>query len=368
MTGMAEQVFLYFGDDFQTVNAAREQVNSLLPEADQAFGLEIIEARSDNSSEAIAAVGRCIEALQTVGLLGGRKIVWMRDANFLSDSQVGRAQAVKERLGDLVTLIREGLPPDQHLLITAVSVDKRYAFYKACDAAGLIKDFALPKKPHEIAKLAIAAAREAFKSAGLRADERVILAFADRVGLDSRQVANEVEKLSLAIGDGGGVSMQHIEMFTSSSREIPGWDLADAVGQRNAAKAIRILRQLLFQKRSTIGLVMGLESRTRELLVCREAMDRGWLSVSGDGRYVRCRWNQLPGEVEQAFDEKLSSDLRQVHPFRLGILAGQAANYSGDHLRMCLDAVLQAHEKLVSSTVPHAVILELLILRMTASG
>jgi len=362
----AKQVILCYGDDFAAAKAGREYVDAFVPEADQVFGLETIEARVDTVADAVTAVDRAIEALRTVGFMGKRKAVWLRDASFLSDTAVGKSDAVKDRLAALAGLFKGGLAPEQMLVITAVAADQRFAFFKACKAVGTLREFALPKKDFEIAKYARAAAAQAFRAAGLQAEDEVLEAFADKVGPDLRQIANETEKLSIAVGGRGRVTAERVETLTCSSRDIPAWDLADAVGEGDAGKAIKVLRRLLFQRRNPIGLVIGLENRARDLLLYREAIDHGWLKAGGFAADRRWHWGNLPDEVAQAFADRLAADPRKTHPYRTGILARQASGFTRPHLAMCFEAALSAHEKLVSSAVPAAVILEVLVLRMSA--
>jgi DNA polymerase III subunit delta len=48
---------------------------------------EIIEATVSNSGEALAAIAKLREALQTLPFFGSGKVVWLRDCNFLGDER-----------------------------------------------------------------------------------------------------------------------------------------------------------------------------------------------------------------------------------------------------------------------------------------
>ena len=62
---------------------------------------EIIEATVANSGEAMAAIARLREALQTLPFFGTGKVIWLRDCNFLGEERVASAQIVTESLSDL---------------------------------------------------------------------------------------------------------------------------------------------------------------------------------------------------------------------------------------------------------------------------
>ena len=63
---------------------------------------ETIEAAVANSGEALTALARLREALQTLPFFGTGKVIWLRDCNFLGDEsrRVG-TQAVTETLNEL---------------------------------------------------------------------------------------------------------------------------------------------------------------------------------------------------------------------------------------------------------------------------
>ena len=102
---------------------------------------EIIEATVSNSGEALTALSRLREALQTLPFFGSGKVVWLRDCNFLGDERTASAQAVTE------TLERSGRRTEEvfnwssvRLLISAGKVDKRKMFFKTLDKIGTVEN------------------------------------------------------------------------------------------------------------------------------------------------------------------------------------------------------------------------------------
>src|SRR2546430_4234747 len=62
---------------------------------------EVIDAQVTNSGEALKALNRLREALQTLPFFGTGKAVWLQSCNFLGEERTASAQAVTESLGDL---------------------------------------------------------------------------------------------------------------------------------------------------------------------------------------------------------------------------------------------------------------------------
>jgi len=366
----ASSLYLIYGSDEYLVSAkAKTIVSELVPEEERTLKLETVDGVADNADSAVAAITQVITGLQSLGLFGDEKVVWLQDASFLADTRVGKTAVVQEHVARLVELIKAGLPPGQTLVITAKGVDKRRAFFKACKAAGELHEFAIPEKSYQADRLAAERLDQLLSKRGLEMSSRAKVAFLEKVGTDTRQLVNEVDKLALFMGASKRVDVEQVLAIVSSSREALAWDLADAFGKRDLSRALSVLRQLVFQKENVIGLVIGLENRVRELLIYREALENGWLmNKSGGGRRPTLAWADVPPEAEVAFSEQMGRDPRKIHPFRVSLLADQARKFSRKRLMYCLRQVTEAHAKLVSSRVPQAMTLEFLLIRMLATA
>ena len=105
-TEPAKPLYLVCGnDEYEVSNHVRALVNRLCPDEEQALSLETIDGAADNTAEAVEAIKQCVEALCTVGLFGGKKVVWLRDANFFTDNAVGKTQDTKERVKQFAELL-----------------------------------------------------------------------------------------------------------------------------------------------------------------------------------------------------------------------------------------------------------------------
>ena len=75
-------------------------------------------------------------------------------------------------------------------------------------------------------------------------NEDVRNAFLEKVGADTRKIVSEIEKLAVFMGTRKAVQVGDVKAITSASRGALAWDLADAFGKRELARAMQILRQL----------------------------------------------------------------------------------------------------------------------------
>ena len=252
------------------------------------------------------------------------------------------------------------------LIITALKVDARTSFYKACVGNGEIIEFNLAEKPWQRDSGALTFAMHAFKDAGLQAGNELIESFVLKVGTDTRQIMQEIAKLATYLGDRRAVQAADIETITSISRDLFAWDLEDAVGKRDLRRALTVLRQLLFQREEPLRLITGLEARFRHLLILREALDNRWITAQPMGHdNFRLILADLPEALAEQFKQALASEKgTPLHPFVAGKLAGQATLFSRPEIDQRREWLLAARRQLVSSAVPGALILEYLVLKL----
>src|SRR5258706_2274305 len=68
---------------------------------------EMIDASAANSGEALKALSKLREAMQTLPFFGSAKVVWLQNCNFLSDERTAAAQAVTAAVAGLAQELKE---------------------------------------------------------------------------------------------------------------------------------------------------------------------------------------------------------------------------------------------------------------------
>ncbi|MEI6809788.1 MAG: hypothetical protein WCN95_13790, partial [bacterium] len=285
------------------------------------------------------------------------------DADFLTAGAKARSKAMQALIDAFVKLIDKGLPAGQTLVISMGKWDKRSALYKACERQGKIAEFALSEKSKEACQQAVDTAVQEFKRADIGIDRETAQILVERVGFDTRHVTNEVEKLILYVGKRREVLLADVLALVPALRETAAWDFADTLGDRDLPKALKVLRQLMFQKESHIGLVAGLEKRVALLIIMRTALDRGWARLKKRGTWGELIWEDVP-EAEKTLGCLGKDNPRAMHPFRAYKLAEQADRFTARELVNARGRVVGAREQMVTTSLPPFLILELLLVRI----
>src|SRR5437867_10050283 len=135
-------LLLVCGDDEFAVKQKAKQIYRQWCDELGGMDHEIIDAQVNHSGEALKALGRLREALQTLPFFGNAKAIWLQNCNFLGDERAASAQAVTDSLGHLSQELKDFSWENVRLLISAGKVDKRKMFYKTLENIGTVEPLA----------------------------------------------------------------------------------------------------------------------------------------------------------------------------------------------------------------------------------
>lgn len=322
---------------------------------------ETIEATVSNSGEALKAIGRLREALQTLPFFGSGKVVWLRDCNFLGDERTASSQAVTETLGELADELKRFTWQNVRLLISAGKVDKRKVFFKTLDKLGQVENYsAWSVDDKDWAERAEAAARTAVRERQKNISEEALGELVNRVGPNPRQLDNEIEKLCLFVGERSQIEITDVAAICTRNKSARAFALGDALGDRDLPRLLKRLDEELWEAKhekdkSEIGLLYGLIGKIRAMLLLKEMLREGWLKDTRD-------YNQFKTQLERVPADRLPGDRRfnplALNPYVLYKALPQAKKYSQNELVRAMDLLLRCNQRLVTSGLDEALVLQ----------
>jgi DNA polymerase-3 subunit delta len=364
-------------DEFAVQRRARQIFESWTSgELAGAGDSEVIDARSANSEEALRAIARLREALQSLPFFGGRKAIWFRDCNFVGEDRVSEAQAVVEATTGLVKSLGTFDWRDTRLLITAGKLDRRRTFYKTLEefaetGAALVEHFpGLTQDDRDWQDRASAFASAEFKALGKRIGAAALRRFVEFVGPQSRQLAMEAQKAAAHVGDRDEIRMEDVEAVTTRGRHARAFALGEFWGERNLPKALAQLENELWMMRSDkqrteVGLLYALISKVRTTLLAREMLEEGLLRPTSDYRAFQQQLARLPAD-------RFPSDKRynpiEIKAYPMFRAVQHARNYSRQELVDAMGELLRCNLRLVGSTLDGGLALQLAMTRIMSRG
>jgi DNA polymerase-3 subunit delta len=341
--------------------------NKLTGGTDDGFTHETIDGIADNSDSAFEICASTIQALLTIPMFGGDKVVWLRNANFLADNVTGRSQRTESGVENLRTTLERGIPDGVTFLLTAQGVDKRRAFWKYIEKAADVQvhdriDTGRDGWEEQVATLVNSHA----KALGLRFERHALALFVMLAGEQSQQIGNELEKLDLYLGpERREVTEDDVRLLVPLSRAAVVFEIGKAIQQGNAARAIQLIDQQLEAEESAIGIMRAsIINVVRNLFMARLIMDQ-FKVPTGNYNAFAGGLNRLPQADRAWLPQK--KDGSGVNVFPIFLAAENAKNFTLAGLQHVMEATLKADQSLVTTGLDHRLVLHRLIVEIAGA-
>lgn len=309
---MSHPVYLLAGEAF-LVEEALERIRA--DEGTDPLSEIVFEPGADTAE--------LVNALETPSLLGGKRLVVLRDAKDLS----------KDRAEALVSYL-ESPSPDSVLVLTASGRSRLDAAARKAGAVITLE----PPKGRRLAGWV----RDRARRMELRLDDRGCWALIDSVGTDLRELDGALQQLATAFGPQAAVGASQVHEAFPRKADERVFVLTDAVGMRRLPEATTALRRLLEQGDEPLMIFGALTGHLRRLLTVRRLAERGTKAVA----------------------EALG-----LPAWRAERMADQARSYREDELAAALTVLAQADVDLKGEGPSPAAVLERAVVQViTGSG
>jgi DNA polymerase-3 subunit delta len=362
---------LVWGDDDFAVKQRARQLFTVWSAELGGMDHEIIDASVSNSGEALTALGKLREALQTLPFFGGGKAIWLRDCNFLGEERAASSQAVTAACALMADELKTFAWQNVRLLISAGKVDKRRAFFKTLEKLGTVEAFsAWSQDDKDWADRAELAAREALGKRGKDIAEAAVGELVNRAGANARQLENEVEKLCLFVGERPRIELADVAAVCCRNKTAKAFALGDALGDRDLPRLLRRLDEELWETKfdkdkSEIGLLYGLIGKVRAMLLLKEMLREGWLKPEQDYNRFKAQLAAIPADKLPA--EKKFNPLA-LNPYVLYKALPQVKKYTSLELVRAMDVLLRCNQRLVSSGLDETLVLQQALIQIVTPG
>jgi len=350
-------------DEAEVKRVATELATNLTPAGAGDFGLEVIDGAADNAEQAAARIRSAIEALQTLPFFGSTKVVWLKNANFLSDDPKARSAAVQSALEQLSELLDRGFGSEVTFLISATEVDKRRGFYKMLVKRAELQVFdrldsgraGWEEEATEIVRLRA-------KKRKLQFDDDALDLFVLLTGGDTRQIENELEKIDTFLGNDRAVHVDVVREIVPLSRAGIIFEVSNALAMRDLELALTLVRRLLDQGESAIGILLAAIVPTiRNLLLAKDLMERHRLPRPHSPFQFISAINRLPAKATEHLPRKKDGS---INAYALGIAAQHAHHFETNQLIDAMRACLEANRQLVTTQLDHELILTEVVVKL----
>ena len=344
-------------DEFAVKERARALVRELGGESfEDDPGFEVIPGDSVELRPEEAA-GRFLEALRTPPFLCGSKLVWLRH---WADFEPFGAKEPLPVYTEILEFLRQPLPEELTVVIDGFNFDGRKAWTKALKAAGVrVEVFAKAKSnDRNYADNRRLGIREICRELGKTIEPAAAGFLTETIGGDSGLLHNELEKICCYVGDAPEIRLEDCRAVVSRTPETVSWEFTGAIVARDVPRALHLLSVLLSQGEPEMRLMATLSGEFQKQIQTRLAMQQ--LKIT---RVTPRTFDSLPQELRDQYPD---NPVLKLHPYRAFKVCENAANFTDAELVRNLELVRDANRSLVSGGGDRRIVLEQLILKLTA--
>lgn len=352
-------------DEMAVKNRARELAAQLAPADGGEFAVETLDAQADNAEHAASIIREAILSLSMPGFLASEKLVWLKSANFLSDTQLGGSKSVLDALEEFQNFLAAGLPDGTRLLFSVISPDKRRVFYKFLTKLGSVEIFDKPSGGPRFNEddAARQAAASAARERKLRFTPDALERFAAYVGSETRQILNELDKIEAYLGgERQEINEEDITLLVPETRRGIIFELGNFLARRHLKAASRCLQKLLAQGEEPIGLLYATVAPTIQgLLAASVLINQYGLRVPPAYPAFQAALDRLPPEAGKILPRKKDGT---VNAYGFYKAAQEAGRFTPGELAAATIACADAATAIMSTGSDPALILQQLLIKI----
>jgi DNA polymerase-3 subunit delta len=220
-------------------------------------------------------------------------------------------KAPKDDAEVLLRAVTAGPPRGNHLVLLCDEYDDKHPVAKAIQERGLVVERAVERAPKSrgIEGLDISALTiEVLGPLGKKLSPGASRLLKDRVGEAMRQMASELEKLAIYIGDRSTIEERDVELLVAPLREEDYFELGSAIGDGDTARALKLIQDELARGKHPLLLMGGITASVR-----RMAMDAArFARIPGALAGRELAYNDFQARLYQQYMEHASGN---AHPF-----------------------------------------------------
>ncbi len=266
----------------------------LLEGEDDSFAVEMFDASESDAAS-------ILHAARTVSLFGRNKLLIVKGVHRVKAAGLEPFLSyLEEPAGGTV------------LVFTAEKPDMRKQFFSRLKKKWPAIRFYHPYGPRETE----AWIREYLKGRGCRIEPEACRFLVESHGRELQVLRNELEKLILFKGEPGGIELSHVLEVSGQSREFNPFEFAEAMGNRDFERALRILQRLLQEGTPPLLILSVLVTVFRRLWIGKslqkEGMREGELLSTMGVHFQRERFLEQLRRFSEEEVERIYGDLLAV--------------------------------------------------------
>jgi len=273
--------FICADDEFIASNAARELFEDLSKDISDDMGKELIEGTALTVDEACEACRKVTESILTPSMFCPQKVIWLKGANFLSDSRSGKSERTAEAVEKLASIIKTMDAESTSVIIEASPIDRRKRhvkkLFEICEVIDLKSS-----DPSEACRSLLQTESKKHKvSFGKNALETLV----GIVAASPRMVLSEYQKLCAYLNFEGTITEKMVLELVPIFGEGDFFDLSNSFYGGDLQVSLNALRRYFFTNKNASArpIIASLQKQNSLLIQIRALLDDRAVSMNYRG-------------------------------------------------------------------------------------
>ena len=262
-------LYLLYGEEKYLLENALSKILKLFGE--KINGINFITLDSTNVENIIANI-------ETPAFAYPKKLILVKDSQLLKKQIRAKKSGESEEISHkkenklankIANYINENIDViDESCVIIFVEdeVDKN-ELYKAIEKNGVVCEFEKLKLPDIIRRLKLIC--NAYK---VNVDEPTLRYLVESCGTNMQDLINEIRKQIEYAGEGGTITIKNIDLLAIKQLDSVIFDLTDNLGKRNIKQALKVLKNMIYEKEPIQKILITLYNHFKKLYFTKIAI------------------------------------------------------------------------------------------------
>ena len=253
-----ESLYLLYGEELFLLESVLKKIKNLFGEAIK--GINYITINETNCGELIADI-------ETPSFGYERKLIIAKNTGLFKKE--GKRKSVeittlRERLNQYIQENIETIKNSVVLVFIEEEAEPKQELYTTIEKMGIVCKFDY-QKPIQIEKR-MKAICHAYQ---VQIEDSMLRYLIEGCGTNMQELINEIRKLIEYVGEGGKIQKEEIDLLTIKKLESVIFDLTDSLGKKEIAKALQVLKNLIYQKEPLQKILITLYNHFKKLYLVK---------------------------------------------------------------------------------------------------
>lgn len=260
--GKLNSIYLFYGEELYLLENAVKKIKKLFGEL--VLGINYIQINETNTNGLISDI-------ETPAFGFEKKLIVIKNAGLLKKERKANSKGNGELQKKIAEYIKENINMiNETTILVFIEEDiSKCELSKVIEENGVVCNFER-LKPIDI-KRRLKAICNAYE---VNVSEQNLDLLIETSGTNMQSLINEIRKLIEYTGKGGTITKDSIEKLATKEFEARIFDLTDNLGKKDIAKAMEILKELIYNKEPVQKILITLYNHFKKIYLTKLCMER----------------------------------------------------------------------------------------------